>query len=447
MLTDTYRSEDGKLHVALGKVLDVLLLFNEIFAEVSAAAQVPGGKGLFVAFGIFLKTIKNYQDRKGELAALLTDVSDFLERFSIRERLDISSTWNHELYTRIFVNVLNVFALVTKPLRGKFRRVLRNVGEAFLSNKDIREASALLHRDINAEDRWTTMQILVEVTQVREEVSQRLGFVDEELAVISTQLLAIRDHQEQNPSSCTTSGLPFGPGNSTDLSTYRPPSPEVDVYTVARDAMVVFQHFTSTQVTGEIRVPLACSVMLAMAMSLDLPVFFRIMLANMISFFMWHQVMMPMRVTFTVIIVVWPNTRVQVPLSAVSNYNTFKLTLHGKFSDTSSKEDRILDLNWFDPRLHDSQKALSYRDHWELGSGTEIEISLKSPGQRIKTKSNYATCPYCGHRDAAFPTQHPTYRDVTCAHCNYVFVSRSRGGYFWELGGSPAYLSVFNNRE
>lgn len=65
------------------------------------------------------QTVKNYKDRKGELAALLTEVSDFLERFSVRERLDISSTWNHGLYTRIFVNVLNVFGLVTKIVKGK----------------------------------------------------------------------------------------------------------------------------------------------------------------------------------------------------------------------------------------------------------------------------------------------------------------------------------------
>lgn len=74
MLADLHRSQSGtsKLDTAVGKVLDVLLLFTMIGGEIAAVSvcsdfpraylmltlslqQVPGGKGVFVAFGILLK--------------------------------------------------------------------------------------------------------------------------------------------------------------------------------------------------------------------------------------------------------------------------------------------------------------------------------------------------------------------------------------------------------
>lgn len=103
--------------------------------------------------------------------------------------------------------------------------------------------------------------------------------------------------------------------NPTNVSFDCKPSDEADVFTVVRDAMVILQRFTQEQVTGEVRVPLACSVIFAMAMSPDLPIVFRMMLANMISFFMWKQVMMPLSVRITVTIFVWPQAPVQVSLS------------------------------------------------------------------------------------------------------------------------------------
>lgn len=285
--------------------------------------------------------------------------------------------------------------------------MLRGVGAAFLSNKDIKDASALLHRDIEAEAKWTCIEIISAVergmcsilsainawadgaVKVREEVSlgfdlshskldlanstlsttssmvdsnsrtlnantQTLNSHTSQLSTISVRLATIESIVVQSSSSVDKVGVvtrtsrfgyptprtsyslsttlstsrfgyptptpTYDGATSTELSVRRTSSTDIDVFTVARDAMVVFERFTSTQVTGEIRVPLACSIVLAMAMSPDLPILFRMALANMISFFMWHQVMMPRRVTFTVTIVTVWQTRIEVPLSAVRDY-------------------------------------------------------------------------------------------------------------------------------
>ncbi|KIY72559.1 hypothetical protein CYLTODRAFT_449721 [Cylindrobasidium torrendii FP15055 ss-10] len=411
--------QDSKLDTSLGRVLDVLLLFNDISSEIAAATRVPGGKGLFVAFGIFLKTIKNYKDRKGELAALLTEVSDFLERFSIRERLDVHTLWNHELYTRIFVNVLNVFALVTKVPNSKSKRVFQDLGAAILNNKDIRQASALLHRDINAECRWTTVELFAEVTQIKTTVESQDSKLDDIHTDVQECLAFV-----QTSRSCSVSSFIRNTPPSTDIIHHRPPP---DIYTLANDAMVVFGNFTSTvQVKREIRVPLACSVVLAMTMSPYLPFLFRMMLANMISFFMWNQVMMPTRVSFIVTIILWP-TRVQVPNSHVRDMEvtlvvylssqienrpsqTFFRTANQKFS---TKYKNLASNPGYSPLILGSQEHLPSDDAWELGAGMEIELAYRSAFQKVKSERNYAACPYCGRPHAAFRTQIWAYTEVT----------------------------------
>ncbi|KIY66135.1 hypothetical protein CYLTODRAFT_412058 [Cylindrobasidium torrendii FP15055 ss-10] len=416
ILTDVRRSQDGTLNTAIGKVLDGLLVFNEISGEIAAVTQVPGVKGIFVAFGIFLKTLKNYQDRKGELAALLTQVSDFLERFAVRESLDINNTWNHELYTRIFVNVLNVFALVTKILKGnKASKVLRGLGAAFLSNKDLKDASLLLNRDIDAEARWTCVEVLSAVNRVREDVSLNRITLDANTSTLSantstlnSNTIVLNSHTsalgdiQANVLECvgfvriarTTHGVsrfgyPISAPSSTDLSHRRILPNDVDALVVARDAIMLFQRFTSTQITGEIRVPVACSVALALAMSPNLPILFRLALANMISFFMWNRVMMPRRVVFTFTLVTWAS-RVEMPLSAMRDLETYQSALREIFSDPNCPEHQA-------SRLCSRQTvpfAWHRRDvHRDLSPGIELElITFEDLSVRADIE-----CPDCQH--------------------------------------------------
>ncbi|KIY72558.1 hypothetical protein CYLTODRAFT_417763 [Cylindrobasidium torrendii FP15055 ss-10] len=467
MLAGVRDSQDGRLDNALAKVLDALLLFTEISGEFADTLQAPGGKGIFVAFGLFLKTMKNYQDRKGELAALLTDVSDFLERFSVREHLDFDDTWNHELCTRIFINVLDVFALVTKILKGRISRVLRGVGAALLSNKDIRDASALLHRNIDAETRWTCVEVLAAVERVSLGVELANATLATTSAAMESQTVVLNSHTSElgairnDVQECLAFVHAFRTADreswsspvvrnvvsSTDLSIHRATSTDVDIYTVARDAMVVFGRLTSTQVTGEIRVPVACSVVLAMAMSPDIPILFRMMLANMMSFFMWHQVMMPMRVTLTVTVIVWP-TRVQVPLSAMRSYESYKLAMREMFCDPDSREYRIFAADSTEPRqrlLH-SYEWLFDDCPWELDPGTEIEVPLDSaPLQKVKPESDYVPCPYCGRHNAS-QTKWQSYDEMQCAGCSYVFIIKSSSKSIETIGGSPSYITQLERK-
>ncbi|KIY63001.1 hypothetical protein CYLTODRAFT_472643 [Cylindrobasidium torrendii FP15055 ss-10] len=429
MLIDVRLSHSSKLDTALGKVLDSLLIFNQIGSEVAEATQVPGGKALFVAFGILLRTIKDYRDRKGVLAMLLTQVSDFLERFAIHERIDINSTWNHELYTRIFVNVLDVFALVTKIRKGKISKIFRGIGAAFLSNKDLKDASALLYRDIDAEARWTFVEVLAAVDSVHKDVSLRLDAAQAKLdyasstlattsAAVNSNAVALKANASTlnsntivldshtsalgtihtNVLECVglvrtartidgASHFGYSTSNavvrrdkpsSTELALNRALPTDVDALTVVRDAMIVFQRFTLTHVTGEIRVPLACSIVLTLAMSPSLPICFRVMLANIISFFMWRQIMMPRRVLFTVTLITWAS-RVEVPLSEVRDAESYEITVRRIFCDPNCPEYEAMAMKHVAMPWHCGLQTHIFHESWTISPGMEMEVPIYSP--------------------------------------------------------------------
>lgn len=145
------------------------------------------------------------------------------------------------------------------------------------------------------------------VSTVLEHVS-----IGREVVVARTSGYATSGTPRRGCPTCTTICSP----PSTELVARVASFTDADIFTVVRDAMVVFRRFIAA---GEIRVPLMCSVLLSMSMSTDLPILTRMLVSNMIVFFMWKQVLMPRRVTFMVTFVTFTRTRVEVPLSAIRN--------------------------------------------------------------------------------------------------------------------------------
>lgn len=100
-------------------------------------------------------------------------------------------------------------------------------------------------------------------------------------------------------SSTSSIGYPTSPGgydslsSSNQLTCHAPSTNSVDIYTVARDAMVVFQRFTVNKAaSGNMCVPLAYGTMLAAVISPDLPTFLRMMFFHVMAFFMWNPTML-----------------------------------------------------------------------------------------------------------------------------------------------------------
>ncbi|KIY68187.1 hypothetical protein CYLTODRAFT_267102 [Cylindrobasidium torrendii FP15055 ss-10] len=157
------RKDHGRLHHALDSMLDVLLVFNDAFGELGDSANIPGGKALFVAFGVLLKATRNLRNRERELEKLLGKASDFLERYAVRERLKTEET-NEGLFVDIFVNVLKVLGLATQILHGR-RQTFRNLLAALRDNQDIHDAETELNACLDAELQWTSVEVLRTVVQ------------------------------------------------------------------------------------------------------------------------------------------------------------------------------------------------------------------------------------------------------------------------------------------
>ncbi|KAJ7858440.1 hypothetical protein B0H13DRAFT_1132862 [Mycena leptocephala] len=154
---------------SLCKVFKLVLVFNDATAELVASLQVPGGKAIFVALGILLKTAQNMQDRLSALADLLCNFDQFFRRLDVRRGIRYP-VHDHEILTEICAEFLHVLALAQKivgdrtPSRGplgrlpRIRRHISNFREALLDNEDIKSAMRRL-------DNLTQMELQMTVAQ------------------------------------------------------------------------------------------------------------------------------------------------------------------------------------------------------------------------------------------------------------------------------------------
>ncbi|KAF8217786.1 hypothetical protein K438DRAFT_1795640 [Mycena galopus ATCC 62051] len=166
-----------RTRLALSNVFRFVLVFNDAIGELAASLQVPGGKTIFVVFGILLRTAQNMQDRLSALGELLFKFEQFFLRFDLRRGINYPLR-DQEVLTRICAQFLHVLALVQKIIRrhtfpgvrGRLQRILSNAShfrEALLDNEDIKSEMRRLDELTHLELQMTATQTLVTVQNVQ----------------------------------------------------------------------------------------------------------------------------------------------------------------------------------------------------------------------------------------------------------------------------------------
>ncbi|KAJ7878013.1 caspase domain-containing protein [Mycena olivaceomarginata] len=154
-----------------------LALINDAVAELAASLQIPGGKVIFVAFGILLKTVQNMQDRLSAVAELLFKFEQFFCRLDLRRGISYP-VCDQEILTRICAEFLHVLALAQKivhhhtrkGLRGRLQRIRQhafNFREALLDNSDVKSAMRRLDELTHMELQITAAQTFLVAAETR----------------------------------------------------------------------------------------------------------------------------------------------------------------------------------------------------------------------------------------------------------------------------------------
>ncbi|KAJ7803797.1 hypothetical protein B0H14DRAFT_1633830 [Mycena olivaceomarginata] len=113
-LADTpHIAQQKRTRLAFSNVFKFVLTVNDAVAELAASLQVPGGKAIFVAFGILLKTVLNMEDRLCALAELFFKFEQFFCRLDLRRGISYPVR-DQEILTRICAEFLHVLALAQK---------------------------------------------------------------------------------------------------------------------------------------------------------------------------------------------------------------------------------------------------------------------------------------------------------------------------------------------
>ncbi|KAK7027772.1 hypothetical protein R3P38DRAFT_2776838 [Favolaschia claudopus] len=158
---------------------ELVLVLNDAMGEVAGALGIPGGKTLFVALGILLKTAHGGQDRFTALVNLLSEFEQFFRRLNIQRNMEYS---HHSklLLSEICAQFLHVLALANKVfslensdsggvkrLWHKTRTKMLNAREALLQNRDIKLATERLDTLTRQELQMTMAEVFSVVTESR----------------------------------------------------------------------------------------------------------------------------------------------------------------------------------------------------------------------------------------------------------------------------------------
>ncbi|KAI0032451.1 hypothetical protein K488DRAFT_70603 [Vararia minispora EC-137] len=154
-----FREKGQKIRDYLAPFVRVVELFNDTGAEVANATGVPGGKAIFVGFGVLLSAAKGVSDAYDGLEKLMTKLGSFLNRATVHLAAPVAPDTDGltAILVRILAELLRVFALVTKYLErnvSKHRTIrqiqarvpnrVRHFFERLMGEQDIADALARL---------------------------------------------------------------------------------------------------------------------------------------------------------------------------------------------------------------------------------------------------------------------------------------------------------------
>ncbi|KAJ7691815.1 hypothetical protein B0H17DRAFT_555825 [Mycena rosella] len=162
-----FRADDSKwatLRNKLKPVVQFLLLFNDAVAEV-ASSSTPGGKSIFVAFGVLLTATQGVSERYDALMKLFEKLESFLSRLEIR--LEGASSLGHlskTIAVNILVHLLHVFALSTKLIEtSRIKQYMKTL----FGNQGMKDALAHL-------DALTTFETQASVAETQKATAEIL---------------------------------------------------------------------------------------------------------------------------------------------------------------------------------------------------------------------------------------------------------------------------------
>ncbi|KZV62026.1 hypothetical protein PENSPDRAFT_618500, partial [Peniophora sp. CONT] len=162
--------------------IQVLLLFNDAIAEfASHFPTVPGGKAIFVAFGVLLQATSGVSERCDMLTGLFEQLNSFLARLSIR--LSTPSTLgptSKTIIITILAHLLDIFLMATKLFsRPAWRIRLELFRQALTKDKEMGAALDRLRiltdlelRAVSAEAQVTVVNAYATGIETRAAVSE-----------------------------------------------------------------------------------------------------------------------------------------------------------------------------------------------------------------------------------------------------------------------------------
>ncbi|KZV76324.1 hypothetical protein PENSPDRAFT_747783 [Peniophora sp. CONT] len=169
----------GKLrNKYLKPAIEVLLLFNDAIAETAASfPNVPGGKAMFVAFGVLLQATKGVSAYCEALVVLFEELNMFLE--SLRPRLHTPASLGPASKTIAITILAHLLDVVTHATRILSKRPwlgrLALYGRALVKDATMQGALQRLRALTLLEARAMTGEIRVDAAETRDLTNQLLS--------------------------------------------------------------------------------------------------------------------------------------------------------------------------------------------------------------------------------------------------------------------------------
>ncbi|KIK61437.1 hypothetical protein GYMLUDRAFT_243611 [Collybiopsis luxurians FD-317 M1] len=169
-------------------------LLNNTVAEAAVAASVPGGKAIFVAFGVLLEAANGVTEVYNALEELSEKLQDALTHVELH--LDPNSKLSSRLkniYIQMLVQVLHVFGFLMKYLNStkKPLHVLwqhsKDYGKSLLEKKEVQAALQKL-------DKLTNREALIEIAEIYNKVydiGTKVVNLDTKIDVMQSELLIV----------------------------------------------------------------------------------------------------------------------------------------------------------------------------------------------------------------------------------------------------------------
>ncbi|KIK60102.1 hypothetical protein GYMLUDRAFT_244542 [Collybiopsis luxurians FD-317 M1] len=165
-----FREKDKNIRKVLKPFVRLVEMFNDTVGDM-ASASVPGGKAIFVAFGVLLEATKGVTEVYDALEELSEKLQDALTRIELHFNTDSKpSSRLRDIFIEMLVQVLHVFGFLIKYPESKAKKTLhvfwqrsKDLGKSLLGEKEVQEALQKL-------DKLTNREALMEIAEIHNKV-------------------------------------------------------------------------------------------------------------------------------------------------------------------------------------------------------------------------------------------------------------------------------------